>query len=233
LIPTGATSQIFQNPALNNRDEVTGKFDWNPTEKDNFSVLLGRTQNPTLNPANVPGFGTTTVNHRQFANIAYTRIISSTKLNEFRVTAQRNDNLQAVPASTLPLPNALGVNINSDNPTGPTRLTFTGLTIGFSVQGPTSLIDNTFGFSDTFSWTHLKHTMKFGASYSPYETTRCLISLSMAVWDSVRETGPRTPTPIFCSDCRGPIPNSQPRLPTFAARRPTSSPRMNGRSPAT
>jgi len=169
LIPTGATNQIFQNPALNNRDEVTGKFDWNPTEKDNFSVLLGRTQNPTLNPANVPGFGTTTVNHRQFANIAYTRIISSTKLNEFRVTAQRNDNLQAVPASTLPLPNALGVNINSDNPTGPTRLTFTGLTIGFSVQGPTSLIDNTFGFSDTFSWTHLKHTMKFGASYSPYE----------------------------------------------------------------
>ncbi len=169
LIPIGATSQIFQNPAQDNRDEVTGKFDWNPSEKNNFSVLMGRTQNPTLTPANAPGYGTTTVNHRQFLNLSYTRIISPTMLNEFRATAQRNDNLQAVPAFSKPKPNDLGIAINSDNPTGPTRLTFTGLTVGFSVQGPTSLIDNTFGYSDTFSWTHGRHTMKFGGSFSAYD----------------------------------------------------------------
>jgi hypothetical protein len=169
LIPAAIGNQIFQNPAQNNRDEITGKFDWHPTEKNSFNVLLGRSQNPNLNPANVPGFGTTTINHRQFANFTFTRILSPTMLNEFHATAQRNDNLQAVPAAKLPLPNALGVGINSDNPTGPTRLTFTGMTIGFSVQGPTSLIDNTFALSDTFSWTHGKHTMKFGGSFSPYQ----------------------------------------------------------------
>jgi len=47
-------------------------------------------------------------------------------LNEVRVTGQRNDNLQAVPAFTKPKPNDLGVGINSDNPTGPTRLTLPG-----------------------------------------------------------------------------------------------------------
>ena len=168
LIPVG-TPQIFQNPAQDNRDEMTGKFDWNPTSKDNFNALLGRTQNPTLNPANIPGFGSTTINHRQFLNLAYTRIISPTMLNEVRATAQRNDNLQAVPAFSKPKPNDLGIAINSDNPTGPTRLTFAGLTVGFSVQGPTSLIDNTFGYSDTFSWTRGRHTMKFGGSFSAYE----------------------------------------------------------------
>jgi len=170
LIPVGPGPQIFQNLQQDNRDEITGKFDWHPTTRNNFSVLLGRSQNPTLIPVNVPGFSATTINHRQFANIAYTRILSSAMLNEFHMTVQRNDNLQAVPAFTKPKPNALGIQITSDNPTGPTRLTLgSGLTLGFSVQGPTSLIDNTFTYADTFTWTHDKHTMKFGGSFSAYE----------------------------------------------------------------
>src|SRR5436309_74521 len=170
LIPVGAGPEILTDLRQDNRDEVTGKFDWNLSSSDNFNFLLGRSQNPLLIPGAIPGFASNTTNHRQFANIGYTHIFGPTKLNEFRMTAQRNDNLQAVPATQKPKPSALGVQITSDNPTGPTRLTLgSGLTVGYSVQGPTSLIDNTFSYSDTFSWTHGKHTMKFGGSFVPYD----------------------------------------------------------------
>ena len=176
LIPVSAAPQSYQGSASNNTDEVTGKFDYNPTEKDKFSVTLGRNANPSLDPfisltaRAAPGFPSTTERHQQFANIAYTRFVSNNLLNEFRFTAQRNDQLQAVPARKLPTPNDLGIaGIKSDNPTGPTRLSFSGLRVGFSVQGPTSLIDNTSAFADTVSWTKGSHTLKFGASHSPYQ----------------------------------------------------------------
>ncbi|PYV46187.1 MAG: hypothetical protein DMG92_18625, partial [Acidobacteria bacterium] len=115
------------------------------------------------------GFPSTTKRHQQFANVAYTRLFSMNVLNEFRVTAQRNDNLQVVPAAKAPIAKDLGIGIVSDNPTGPSRLTFSNLSVGFSIQGPTSLIDNTFAYSDTVSWNHGKHNMKFGGSFLPYQ----------------------------------------------------------------
>jgi outer membrane receptor protein involved in Fe transport len=175
LIPVSAAPRSFQGAAQDNRDEVTAKFDWNPNEKDKFTVTLGRNGNSVLTPfvsltgSAAPGFPTTTNRHQQFANIAYTRIFSANLLNEFRMTAQRGDTLQAVPAAKLPTSKDLGIGITSDNPTGPSRLTFTGLSVGFSIQGPTSLIDNTFGYSDTVSWTKGKHNMKFGGSFLPYQ----------------------------------------------------------------
>ena len=176
LIPAAAAPRSYQGSAQDNRDEITGKFDWNVNERNKFAATIGRNGNPTLVPfvsltgAAAPGFPSNTTRHQQFANVAFTRVFSSNLLNEFRFTAQRNDTLQAVPSAKLPKPADLGITgIKSDNPTGPTRLTFTSLTIGFSTQGPTSLIDNTFGYSDTVSWTHNKHTMKFGASFTPYQ----------------------------------------------------------------
>jgi hypothetical protein len=38
--PSGAIS--FQNPAQDNRNDFTGKFDWELTDKDHMSVTLGR-----------------------------------------------------------------------------------------------------------------------------------------------------------------------------------------------
>lgn len=176
LIPSSATGQIIPvGGSQNNNDELTGKFDVVPNSKNRIAVTLGSLRNPTLNPfsaeANVSGFPVNTFNHRYFANIAYTRFFSSNLLNEFRFTTQRNNNFQAVPARQLPKPNDLGIGINSDHPTGPTQLQFRdkGLTLGFSRQGPTMLIDNTFGFSDTLSWTRGKHAMKFGGSFVPYQ----------------------------------------------------------------
>jgi hypothetical protein len=175
LIPVSSAPQAFQGAGQDDRDEATGKFDWDPTATDKFAVTLGRNENPTLAPfvsltgAAAPGFPSTTTRHQRFASISYTRVFSPTLLNEFHVTAQRSETVQAVPAATQPISNALGININSDHPTGPSRLTFTGLSVGFSIQGPSTLVDNTFAYTDTVTWSHGNHTMKFGSSFSPYD----------------------------------------------------------------
>lgn len=176
VIPSSATGQLISTGgARNNNDEETAKLDFMISPKHKLTVTLGTIRNPNLFPfsaeSNVSGFPVTTVNHRYFANIAYTRIFSANLLNEFRFTTQRNNNNQNVPARQLPKPRDLGIGINSDNPTGPSQLQFRdkGLTLGFSRNGPTTLIDNTFSFSDTLSWTRGKHTMKFGGTLVPYQ----------------------------------------------------------------
>jgi outer membrane receptor for ferrienterochelin and colicin len=182
LIPTTATGAInFQNPANDNRDEITAKFDYEATSKDHFNFTIGRLTQTTLGlgvgtpgdgAAAQPGgpqfVGSSNV-HRQFFNGAYTRIISSSMLNEFHVTAQRLDNLQAVPGTPLGAPSAFGSAITPDNPTAPPLLTFPSLSVGFSPQGPSHLFDNTFAYSDTFSWTRGKHSLKFGGGYSAFQ----------------------------------------------------------------
>src|SRR5712691_9232646 len=176
LIPSSAAGQTFAvGGASDNNDEAIGKFDFQITTKDKLGVTLGSYRNPRLNPfsaeGNVPGFPVTTTNHRYFSNIAYSRFFSPNVINEFRFTAQRNNNFQNVPARSLPKPTDLGVGIISDDPTGPTQLRFPGkgLTLGFSRNGPTSLIDNTFGWTDTVSWVRGKHTWKFGGTLSAYQ----------------------------------------------------------------
>lgn len=167
--PTGAAS--FQNPLTDNPDEWTGKLDYEASSKDHFTATFGRILDPQLNPGpgGIPGYGSTSTLYSRFFNIAYIRTFSPNLLNEFRATAQRSDVLQRVPAEKQPTSTALGINIKSDNPTGPTQLDFPNAVIGFSVQGPSRLVDNTFAYSDVLSWIHGKHTMKFGGSLSAYQ----------------------------------------------------------------
>ena len=107
---------------------------------------------------------------RSFGGIDYTRTFSASLVNQFRFNAQRANTFQAVPARDLPKPTDLGIGVISDHPTGPPNLSFdSGMSTGFSVQGPTSLIDNTYNWSDTLSWTKGHHAMKLGGWYTPYQ----------------------------------------------------------------
>jgi hypothetical protein len=175
LIPTSPTGLIFpQGGERQNNDEAIGKLDFVITDKDRVAATLGGGRAPRLRPfsaeANVPGFPTNDNVHRYFGNIAYTRIFSTAVLNDVRFTAQRHNQVQAVPAVTLPKPVELGIDITPDNPTGPPQLRFaSGLRIGFSRGGPTTLINNTYSVSDNLSWTKGRHTWKYGFFYSPYQ----------------------------------------------------------------
>ncbi|MBI3697660.1 MAG: TonB-dependent receptor [Acidobacteria bacterium] len=174
LIPTSPSGRLSpRGGGKQDNDELTNKLDFLLTQSDRLSVTLGARRAPSLNPfdgANVSGYATTSSSHRYFGNIAYTKVFSPNLLNDLRFTAQRNNGLQASPAIDLPKAADLGIGITPDHPTGPPRVSFnSGLTIGFSPQGPTNLIDNTYVWSDTLSWTKGRHTWKFGFMFSPYQ----------------------------------------------------------------
>jgi len=178
LIPS-ATGGVLnsQSSATNNDNELTLKFDFNITQKDRLAVTLGGDRRPRLSgfgfgAANVPGFPETDSTHNYFSNFAYTHTFSPNLLSEFRVTVQRQNVLQDSPARQLPLPSALGfTNVTGDNPVGPPGIEFldNGTNAQLSVQGPSTLINNTFGYTDTVSWTHGRHNFKFGGGFTAYQ----------------------------------------------------------------
>lgn len=173
LLPTSPTGFLFgQGAAQDNRDELTEKLDFVLTQNDHLSFTLGSNRNPVISPfafANVPGYSNATLANRYLGSANYTKTISPSLINEFRFTAQRNNQLQAVPVGKAPKPSDLGVGITPDDPTGPPILGFTSMTAGFSPQGPTALIDNTYTWSDQLTWIKGRHAFKAGFSYSPYQ----------------------------------------------------------------
>ncbi len=174
LLPTSPSGfLVSQGGATNNYNEYTGKTDYHVTNNDVVAVTLSASLAKTLTPfssANVPGYPINGSRNRYFGNVTYTKTLSPSMINEFRFTAQRNNGLQADPARKAPVAADLGVGITPDNPTGPPRLSFaSGATVGFSPQGPTNLIDNTYTWNDVFTWVKGSHTQKGGFTYTPYQ----------------------------------------------------------------
>lgn len=167
IFPTGTHTD--------NYNELSFKVDYNLTEKDKLSATLGGHKDNTLDPyefASVNGFPNTNGLDNYFLNIAYTRTISNTMLNEFRFTAQRNNILQEYVSGSNSqyTASSVGLGVTPDQATGPTNLWFdTNLFIGYSEQGPTHEADNTFSYADTFSWAKGHHNWKFGAGFTPYQ----------------------------------------------------------------
>ena len=175
LIPVSPTGSIAPVGTLKQPfDQFNGRFDFVITDKDRLSVTLARNKAPTLSPfASAPTLPTPTTasNIVHLANVGYVRTFTPNVLNELRVVVQRLNSTNAFPATSAPTPSQLGIGITPDQSTGPTRLfdVSTSLTVGFSPQGPTTLINNTFAYSDNLSWQKGAHSLKFGAYFSPYQ----------------------------------------------------------------
>jgi hypothetical protein len=178
LIPVSANGYLFpQAVATNNFDEYVGKLDYTISPKDTLSATFTASDNPTLDPFgagtayNVTGFPVTYENASYFGNIAYTHTFTPALLNEARITAQRLNHSQAIPATKLPTDQQLGINVINDQATGPAQVFFLGsnITTGPSHQGPTTEIDNTYSYADNLSWVRGAHNLKFGFYFSPYQ----------------------------------------------------------------
>jgi carboxypeptidase family protein/TonB-dependent receptor-like protein len=175
LIPTSATgTMVSRGLSTADNDELVNKLDFDITSNDKLQGTIATGRAPTLTPFSggslVSAFPITGSANRYFAGLSYTRIFSPTLLNVARVTAQRIRSTQAVPAKKLPTAADLGIGITPDESTGPPRISLTGgITLGFSPQGPTTIVNNTFDLSDTVSWTKGKHNMKYGFSFVPYQ----------------------------------------------------------------
>jgi Carboxypeptidase regulatory-like domain/TonB-dependent Receptor Plug Domain len=187
LMPMTATGTLdAAAPALDNKNELTMKFDLQMTDKDKLSATVGGLRNPTLDSlstatnestvanvafANVPGYPVSGQTNDYFLNLAYTRTFSSNFINELRFLTQRTYTKQGTPATTLPGPAALGFSITPDSPSGPPLIEISNnaLTTGFTYLGPSVLTNNTFGISDTVSWIRGRHFWKMGGGFSGYQ----------------------------------------------------------------
>jgi outer membrane receptor protein involved in Fe transport len=168
IIPTSASGQVFpQGAQKDNVNQYVGKFDFYATKNDHISLSLGSNKEPILNPffgANIPGFTSATTTWDYFGNIAYTKTVSLSMLNEVLITAQRFQQT-ALPNSHLPTPAQLGVNIQSDDPFGPPSLAFaSGMNVGFNPNVAWKA-DNNYAISDTLTWNRGPHTYKFGGRF--------------------------------------------------------------------
>jgi hypothetical protein len=179
LIPTSATGVIF--PAAGgtaNNNELTFKIDYNISERDKLSGTAGGFRYPLLQPfgrpepgyaSTLPGFASTNTVHNYFLNIAYTRNMSTNRLNELRVTTQRHDSLADLPVSKIPTIPQFG--LTSDLFNGPPLMTFDSyiLSFGPDQSGPAHEVGNTYAITDTFTWVKGHNTWKFGAGFSAYQ----------------------------------------------------------------
>ena len=172
LIPTAPTGLLsYQDRTVDDRDELTTKFDFTPNTKDRFSGTWGMNRNPQLNPGSIQGYSDRVQSWYYFLNLGYTRIVTPAVLNELHFVTHRSNYKSHVPDRKLPFPSELGIAVTPDEATGPTNLYFndSGLLTGFSENGPTRYVENTFSWTDTLTWTHGSHNWKLGAGFSPYQ----------------------------------------------------------------
>ena len=181
LIPLSASGQLFsQGAAKDNLDDYLGRFDYNATGKDTISGTFSQHNEAQLEPvftfstqlgSNVPGFPDNRGTTSYYGAVTYNHIFTPALINELRVTAQRNNLLTYQPAGSAPTSNQLGIQITPDQATGPTVLRFngSGMQLGYSPNGPTNLIDNTYSLNENLSWVKGGHTLKFGFYFSPYQ----------------------------------------------------------------
>lgn len=181
LLPISPTGSIFtKGNAQDNINEYLGRFDYNITNRDTLSgtftahietQLLPFTFIGAAEGSDIPGYPDKWDIANYFGTLTYTHTFTPALLNELRVTAQRANNLQDQPAASLPTPAQLGIGITPDANVGPSMLNFlgSGIVAGFSPNGPTSLINNTYAVYDNISWTHGNHDWKFGFYFSPYQ----------------------------------------------------------------
>ncbi|MGC2660639.1 MAG: carboxypeptidase regulatory-like domain-containing protein [Bryobacteraceae bacterium] len=175
LIPTSPTGFLYpEASAVDNENEYLGRLDYNITDKDTltgtFTAHDAKTTSPFGN-ANVTGYTAAAFTQTYSGTLAYTHIFTASLFNEVRVSAVRNTPTQASPTSTLPGPQQLGINITPDVTTGPPILFFdgSGLTTGFSPNGPTTFANTIYSYYDNVSWTKGRHNLKFGFYFSPYQ----------------------------------------------------------------
>ena len=190
LIPTNPNGVAdYQGAHTDNNNELTMKFDFLVTQSDKFSVTLGGYRNPRLNPfvfATVPGYPDNNGDNNYIGNVAYYHTFTPNMVNEFRVFIQRNNHQQEKPAGAFKSITAatLGVGTTPDDPTGPPNLYFdNGLDVGFSENGPTAEINNTYGFTDTLSYIHGRHNWKMGGGVSTYQNNTLYDFYVNGEWD--------------------------------------------------
>jgi len=182
LVPTSPTGRLVPNgTASDSQDEYIVKFDFAATTKDKFTITLAKSYDSLLIPfspvflpsnSNVPGAPIVNRNISYFGNVGYTKTISQNTLNEFHMTAQRLEFEENQHAKQLPGPTDLGITGTGTPADGPPLMVLptSQLAFGYPSINPLTLTDNTYEFTDTFTWIKGPHTFKAGGSLAIVES---------------------------------------------------------------
>lgn len=174
-LPNSGTSQ-FVAPAVApvNIEQGTANFSHSFSDSNRVNVYYAiqrdqRNEPPSTDANSFPGGGDQRNGHRQLMTINDTWVISPNMVNEARLGFNRilitflGDNMDSA--------SAFGINSGVTAPIGLPQISVAGGATGggFSFGGinnfPQGRGDNTETASDAISWTHGRHTIKFGGEY--------------------------------------------------------------------
>jgi hypothetical protein len=192
LVPLASVgNQLFTSPtdALN-RDQGLVRADHYFTERHELSatyfVELSNDFSPfAFGGGPIPGFGNTDKANIQNAILRDAYTLSPTLFNEARVSFHRLGSLGTLPVNKTSL-SSLGLGaINPDDPAaqGPPNVRISGFSqFGNTIQGPQDRYDDTFQYSDSLSWTHGKHDMKFGGEGRVYDQNQIFDFINSGIY---------------------------------------------------
>lgn len=172
--PNGGTVS-FTPVSTTKQDQEIGKFDFNPTSRDQFYALGIHQTSDTLNVipftgASVTGFGDKNVTKIYQFSAGYTRQVSSSLVNDLSAHYTRF-NFDFVEPQTNATPASFGFAITSQNPSSvqlpfinvaSTNATGASFSLGSSTNGPQPRIDQVYQLDDNISKNFGHHNVKVG-----------------------------------------------------------------------
>ncbi len=136
---------------------------------DDFSAFLPFGANVGSTNLDYP---TTNPNHNKFLALGHTTQISNRSINEFRVGFSRFHFLQQ-PQDLITLQDIGATRPNAADIPGMYQVSITGLfTIGVGANDDQGVVSNTYYWSDTWSKTFNRHTLRAGGEVSRYQLNR-------------------------------------------------------------
>ena len=178
---SGYRTISFSDPAIYNEDQVVANFDYLISSRQTLSGRYFFTNNPqtlTLG-GELPGAPSLLQFSNTDAVLKLTSLVSSTLVNEARISFQRNfsaSNAAAPPGSDN---SVLGITPMTPGVTKPPGIiSIAGGYTMLGVFGPTFSPTNQTEISDQLSWSHGRHTIRAGYEY---QDTRWPIT-----WSGVR-----------------------------------------------
>jgi outer membrane receptor protein involved in Fe transport len=169
---SGSNSFIATQTLIQNNDQFGLRFDHYLTHVDTLNFRYMYSSGPTTDPlspvgANVPGFPVGEYDRAQNFVAQETHIFSPTTIGVTRFSYLRNKFL-------------LDQHLNHESPAelgfqyeptlasaaGPPFVQIGGYaSVGDPITGPRNTFQNTFDFSESLSWIHGRHELKFGGGY--------------------------------------------------------------------
>jgi len=172
LIPAAnSPGNVFVGSAVApvNIEQGTANVSYNISDSDHLNVYYAiqrdeRNEPPSTDGNNLPGFGDKRNGRRQLLTVNETKVFSPTLVNELRlgynrihITFVANDQESA---------STFGINSGVTAAIGIPQISVTGAFAFGGVGGfPQGRGDYSAALSDTLTWTHGRHSIKFGGEY--------------------------------------------------------------------